>query len=123
MKIISNLGRDLTRSFSQVAGAVAFCATVALLLGGCSRTPVAASNQSAAAPTVVGVAKLTRQDLSSQLKISAEFRAFQEIDIHAKVAGYVKKINVDVGDRVKEGQLLATLEIPELQNEVAEAQA
>src|ERR1700692_4198535 len=123
MKIISNRSHNVTRSFSRLAAAAAFCTAVALLLAGCSRTPVAASNQSAATPTVVGVAKLTRQDLSSQLKISAEFRAFQEIDIHAKVSGYVKKINVDVGDRVKEGQLLATLEIPELQNDVAEAQA
>ena len=123
MKVKCNRGYNLTRFLSQAVGVAAFCAAVALLLAGCSRTPAAASNQSAAAPTVVGVAKLTRQDLNSALKISAEFRAFQEIDIHAKVSGYVKKINVDVGDRVKEGQLLATLEIPELQNEVAEAQA
>ena len=41
----------------------------------------------------------------------------------AKVAGYVKNINVDVGDRVKEGQLLATLEIPEMADDRARAQA
>jgi RND family efflux transporter MFP subunit len=98
-----------------VAGAVFFAA--------CSRPPVSASGQDAAAAPAVGVVKLTRQDLSSNLDISAEFRPFQEIDVHAKVAGYVKAIHVDVGDRVKEGQLLATLEIPELQDEVAEATA
>ena len=41
----------------------------------------------------------------------------------AKVAGYVKNINVDVGDRVKQGQLLAVLEIPEMADDQARAQS
>jgi RND family efflux transporter MFP subunit len=41
----------------------------------------------------------------------------------AKVAGYIKKINVDVGDRVEQGQLLATLEIPEMQDDLTRADA
>jgi len=41
----------------------------------------------------------------------------------AKVAGYVKQINVDVGDRVKRGQLLAVLEIPEMADDQARAQS
>ena len=49
----------------------------------------------------------------------AAFRPFQEIEVHSKVAGYVKEIYVDVGDRVRAGQLLAVLEIPELQDELA----
>lgn len=75
-----------------------------------------------AAPTVA-IARVERTDLSRALTLTAEFRPFQEIDVHAKVAGYVKEIYVDVGDRVKEGQLLATLEIPELQDEVQQAEA
>jgi RND family efflux transporter MFP subunit len=55
--------------------------------------------------------------------LTAEFKPFQEIDVMAKVAGYVKKINVDVGDRVNQGQLLATLEIPEMTDELTKAQA
>jgi RND family efflux transporter MFP subunit len=57
------------------------------------------------------------------LTVSAEFRPYQEIDVHAKVAGYVKAIAVDVGDRVKPGQLLAVLEIPELQDDLHQAEA
>src|SRR5450432_1786901 len=64
--------------------------------------------------TTVAVARATFADLSHDLVLTAEFRPFQEIDVHAKVAGYVKKMYVDVGDRVKEGQLLAVLEIPEM---------
>jgi RND family efflux transporter MFP subunit len=66
----------------------------------------------------VAVAKVTRGDVAQLLSVAAEFRPFQEIDVHAKVAGYVKSIHVDVGDRVHAGQLLAVLEIPELQDEL-----
>jgi RND family efflux transporter MFP subunit len=43
--------------------------------------------------------------------------------LHAKVSGYVSKMNVDFGDQVKAGQLLATLEVPELQAELVNARA
>src|SRR5262249_3361562 len=48
---------------------------------------------------------------------------YQEIDLHAKVAGFVKSINVDIGDRVNEGDVLATLEIPELAEDLEKATA
>ncbi len=66
---------------------------------------------------------MKRATLSHDLVLAAEFRPFQEIDVHAKVAGFVKAINVDVGDHVRAGQLLATLEIPELRDEVTQAEA
>src|SRR2546422_11633005 len=50
------------------------------------------------------------QTCALPILLTAEFKPFQEIDVMAKIAGYVKKINVDVGDRVKEGQLLALIE-------------
>jgi RND family efflux transporter MFP subunit len=73
-------------------------------------------------PTVA-VATVTRGDVSQVLSIAAAFRPFQEIDVHAKVAGYVRSIYVDVGDRVRAGQLLAILEIPELQDELHQDEA
>jgi len=72
---------------------------------------------------VVAVAKTTTQDLSHGLVLTAEFKPNQEVEVMAKVSGYVKKINVDVGDRVKAGQLLATLEIPEMTDDIARSQA
>ena len=66
---------------------------------------------------------MSTEDLSHGLVLTAEFRPYQEVDVMAKVAGYVKQINVDVGDRVKEGQLLATLEIPEMDDDLRRADA
>jgi RND family efflux transporter MFP subunit len=93
-----------------------------MLVSSCSSESTKFHSDAAALPTVA-VAKVQRTDLSRALVLAAEFRPFQEVEVHAKVAGYVKKIYVDVGDRVKAGQLLATLEIPELHDEVNQAEA
>lgn len=61
--------------------------------------------------------------MSRELILTAEFRPFQEIEVMAKVAGYVKNINVDVGDRVQQGQLLAVLEIPEMRDDLDRVRA
>ena len=66
----------------------------------------------------MGVAKVSREDLYKEVTIPAEFRPYVEVELHAKVSGYVEEMNVDFGDRVKAGQLLATLEVPELQDEL-----
>jgi len=55
--------------------------------------------------------------------LTAEFKPFQEIDVMAKVAGYIKEIKFDVGDRVRQGQLLATLEVPEMGDDLRRADA
>ncbi len=81
----------------------------AVLLGSVSCTKPAKVEATSEAPTVA-VAKAVARDLSRTLILAAEFKPFQEIDVMAKVAGYVKNINVDAGDRVKQGQLLAALE-------------
>jgi RND family efflux transporter MFP subunit len=57
------------------------------------------------------------------LTIAGEFKPFQDVDVHAKVAGYIRTIYVDVGDHVKGGQTLAVLEIPELAAQLAGADA
>jgi RND family efflux transporter MFP subunit len=99
-------------------------AAVVLLLtaAGCSRTRAAIAATTAERPTVA-VARAQRADLAETLTLAAEFRPFQEIDVHAKVAGYLKAIYVDVGDRVKTGQLLAVLEIPELRDDARQDEA
>ena len=73
--------------------------------------------------TLVPVTQVIRAPISNQLVISAELRPFQEVDVHSKVAGYVRVIYVDVGDHVKEGQTLAILEVPEIDAELKEAEA
>jgi RND family efflux transporter MFP subunit len=63
-------------------------------------------------PAAVVVVK--RMPIGNILAVAGEFVPYQEIEVHAKVAGYIRKINVDIGDRVKTGQVLAVLEVPEL---------
>jgi RND family efflux transporter MFP subunit len=69
------------------------------------------------------VARADRRTIANTLTISGEFKPFQDVDVHAKVAGYIKVIYVDVGDHVKEGQTLAILEVPELAAQLAGADA
>lgn len=71
----------------------------------------------------VGVAKLARRPLKRELTVSSELIPFQEIEVYAKEAGYVSQLLVDYGSRVKKGQLMAVLEIPELQALLQEDQA
>jgi RND family efflux transporter MFP subunit len=92
-------------------------------LSSCNREEKAAVSKEDVKPPVVAVAPAVRVDLERTETIAAEFRPFQIIDVHAKVAGYLKAIYVDVGDRVKEGQVLGVLEIPELADEITRAKA
>jgi RND family efflux transporter MFP subunit len=85
-----------------------------------------ASNTNAAAPDeppTVAVAKATTETITNAVVLTAEFKPFQEVDVMAKVSGYLKEIKVDVGDRVEQGQLLATLEVPELRDDLSKADA
>jgi RND family efflux transporter MFP subunit len=61
--------------------------------------------------------------MARYLTISSELVPFQEIDVYAKESGFVSKLNVDYGSHVKKGQLMAVLEIPELQAQLQEDQA
>src|SRR5215469_5682697 len=96
----------------------------AILASSCSR---AEKVQAGVAPPTddqtVAVAKAAADSLSRNLVLTAEFRPYQEVDVMAKVAGYIKEINVDVGDHVKQNQLLATLEVPEMADDLRRAQA
>ena len=73
--------------------------------------------------STVAVVRVEPHDIASTLKIAGEFKPFQNVDVHAKVAGYIRNINVDVGDRVRQGQTLAVLEVPELSAQLAGADA
>ncbi|MGD0792232.1 MAG: efflux RND transporter periplasmic adaptor subunit [Terriglobales bacterium] len=67
--------------------------------------------------------KVVRKSLGRQITLSSELVPFQEIDVYAKESGYVKKLLVDYGTRVKAGQVMAILEIPELEAQLQEDQA
>ncbi len=71
----------------------------------------------------VAVVLASRSPIVNAVDLSGTFRPFEEVDVHAKVAGYIRHIFVDVGDKVRQGQVLAILEVPELNAQVMGAKA
>jgi len=112
--MISSVLRDQARYVSAAVLAIA-------ALAGCG-SPDDKARADANAP-LVPVVKVQRKDLDSQLSIAAEFQPFQDVFVYAKVSGYIQKLYVDWGTHVKQGQLLAVLEIPELQQQVQQDEA
>jgi RND family efflux transporter MFP subunit len=94
-----------------------FLAGAALLTGCKSSAPPPVT-----IPTVP-VATVGEATLANDLTLTAEFLPYQDVDVMAKVAGYVKTISVDIGDHVQQGQVLAVLEAPEIQSDAARAKA
>src|ERR1700752_391201 len=103
--------------------ALAACAVfIAVDLSSCSGS--GEKNVQASEPAVtVGVTRVAKKSLGREITLSSELVPFQEIDVYAKESGYVKKLNVDYGTKVKAGQGMAILEIPELQAQLEEDQA
>ncbi len=75
------------------------------------------------APRAAAVVDVTRGNLASALTVAGQFEPYQEVDLHAKVSGYIRWIKVDIGDRVRQGEVLADLEVPELRDQLQGAQA
>ncbi len=88
-----------------------------VFLASCGSATKANSDDAANVPHVA-VVKIVRRNLSDTLQIAAEFQPFQEINVYAKVSGYIQKLYIDWGTHVNQGQLLAVLEIPELQQQL-----
>jgi RND family efflux transporter MFP subunit len=92
------------------------------ILAGCGGGSSAKADDPANAPTAA-VVKVARRDLTNSLEIASELQPTQEIEVYAKVSGYIKKLSVDWGTHVKQGQILAVLEIPELQQQLHQDEA
>ena len=90
---------------------------LAVFAVGCGSGTKASSDEAANAPHAA-VVKVTRNSLSSTLEIASEFQPFQEVSVYAKVSGYIKHLDVDWGTHVRQGQVLAVLEVPELQQQI-----
>ncbi|SPF55034.1 Efflux transporter, RND family, MFP subunit [Candidatus Sulfopaludibacter sp. SbA4] len=86
-------------------------------LGACSKSPTvrAGSGDEPDSVVTVGITPVTRKPMMRQITVSSELVPYQEIDVYAKESGYVKDLLVDYGSRVQKGQLMAVLEIPELE--------
>jgi RND family efflux transporter MFP subunit len=101
------------------------CITVTALVSICAISAISAchtgaggGDAKAASVPSARVAIAQRGDISHVLTLAGQFQPYQVVDVHPKVSGYMKKINVDIGDIVQEGQTLAVLEVPELKAQV-----
>ncbi|MGA8868168.1 MAG: efflux RND transporter periplasmic adaptor subunit [Candidatus Sulfotelmatobacter sp.] len=108
--------------FAKLILFVSMAALVAVTFVACSGN--GSGRVQASGPSVtVGVTQVMRKSLGRQITLSSELVPFQEIDVYAKESGYVKKLFVDYGTHVKAGQVMAILEIPELEAQLEEDQA
>jgi RND family efflux transporter MFP subunit len=99
----------LTALIAAMAAGLSSCASSE------KASPNVADNQSGTDTVKVGVIRPARKSLDRKLTVSAELVPFQEIDVYAKESGYVRQLFVDYGTRVKKDQVMAILEIPELE--------
>ena len=99
-----------------LATTILLCGLPAVLLfSSCGHTKGEAEKaESTAEVPAIPAISIAKGKLSSSLKLPGELIAFQQVDIYAKVSSFVKKLSVDVGSEVSTGQLLATMEAPEL---------
>ncbi|HEX3572602.1 MAG TPA: efflux RND transporter periplasmic adaptor subunit [Acidobacteriaceae bacterium] len=106
-------------SATRVAGPIALSVLV-FCAAGCRHE--VAGKETHEAP-IAPVTTVQRVKLENSFQVAGEFIPYQEVELHAKVAGYIRRINVDIGDRVKTGQVLATLDVPEIMAQVQGADA
>ena len=108
---------------ATVFGGVACLLTA---LGSCGReqNPRASAGAAAEGGVIgVGVVQAGFAPLSRRLTVSSELVPYQEIDVYAKEAGYVRQLNVDYGTHVTKDQVMAVLEIPELEAQLRQDDA
>jgi len=123
MKSQISTNDEMKRNERRFCAALLVAAGVfGVLLSGCGGDRKAEAEDAAHAPSAP-VVKVVRRDLNNELEIASEFQPLQEIEVYAKVSGYIKKLYVDWGTHVKQGQILAELEIPELQQQLQQDEA
>ncbi|CAN7439326.1 efflux RND transporter periplasmic adaptor subunit [Phyllobacterium sp. LjRoot231] len=86
-------------------------------------SPSPVNSTGADSPPRVEVVRPRRVTVAQSLQTNATLEAFEEADLFAKVSGYLSDVRVDIGDHVKAGQVLAVIDVPEMEQELAEAKA
>src|SRR6266853_5555974 len=86
-------------------------------------SPSSVNSTKADSPPRVEVVRPRHVTVAQRLQTNATLEAFEEADLFAKVSGYLSDVRVDIGDHVKAGQVLAVIDVPEMEQELAEAEA
>jgi RND family efflux transporter MFP subunit len=133
MNPLTNTTKNLSASTRSLLTALSI-----FLLAGCTssqeETPNAktaaipgsstgATNGTGSETIALATFSLQKGRISSNLQIPAELVAYRQVDLYAKVNSFVKDLKVDIGSRVKPGQLLVTLDAPELKAQLAAAES
>lgn len=84
---------------------------------GCGRGQARTAVEPASTAAEVVVVQPVRESVSYTVEQPGRIEPFEQTPIHAKIAGYVRSVHVEIGDRVKRGDLLAELDVPELVEE------
>ena len=106
------------RPLNILSAAVALCAVSGI--SSCHSGGGGSAVNAAAAPSA-RVAVAQRGDIAHVLTLAGQFQPYQVVDVHPKVSGYMKRINVDIGDIVHQGETLAVLEVPELKAQLEQS--
>lgn len=109
---------------------------IVVLVSGCAQPPsggastghtdsAAASANTDNGNSAMRVATIqpARKTLIRRVEQPGEIHAFEQTPLHSKVTGFISKVHVDIGDRVRAGQLLAEISIPEYEQELKQKQA
>jgi RND family efflux transporter MFP subunit len=122
----TNPGRAFGKRAIAIAAIVTVCAAWSIASGLHSRveaeTRLRASTQVSAIPYVDVVSPKASVD-ADEIALPGSTSAFNDTPIYARTSGYVKHWYVDIGARVRKGQLLATIETPELDQQLQQARA
>lgn len=97
---------------------------LSVAISACNNSP-ARDEKAETKPSELSAEKITlkKDTLETRLSIPGELIAYQQVDLYAKVTGFVKELKVDIGSKVKTGQILMTLEAPELTAQLSSAQS
>jgi membrane fusion protein, multidrug efflux system len=93
------------------------------MLQACNSSNAKDEKASEAKIPAIETTRLEQEKLTSTLMIPGELIAYQQVDLYAKVTGFVKELKVDIGSEVKQGQVLLTLEAPEIVSQLAAAES
>ena len=115
----------MNKMWKNVLRVVALASLPLLLAAatGCTSSAPAAQSAASPEPTAVTTVRPIRQALRHSVEQPGQIEGFENTPLYAKVSGYVHKLNVDIGDRVHAGQVLAELSVPELEEQLHQKEA
>jgi membrane fusion protein (multidrug efflux system) len=94
-----------------------------ILCNACGSETTESTSTTTTATPEIATFKLAKQPMETSLHLPGELVASQQVDLYAKVSSFVRTVNVDIGSEVKKGQLLLTLEAPEMASQIAAAES